>query len=69
MVVFTPAAIVVTEVFPTLPSTTDSEPVECHPNARLVWLKHDEICVCNPGYSGDGVNNCDGKQAIAIYLG
>lgn len=50
-----------TEADPTMPSSTDSGSLVCHDNASLVQQGDVERCVCDPGYSGDGMN-CEGKQ-------
>ena len=51
-----------------MPTTTDREPANCNANAMRVRQGDVERCVCNPGYSGDGVS-CEGKQLIEHLKG
>ena len=43
----------------------------CHENADCYDTIGNFTCVCSPGYSGDGVDNCTGNvmaKPIAMYL-
>ena len=43
----------------------------CHENADCYDTIGNFTCVCSPGYSGDGVDNCTGNvmaKPIATYL-
>ena len=35
--------------------------VICHENAECINTEGSFMCVCNLGFTGDGVNNCIGK--------
>lgn len=34
----------------------------CHPNATCMNVIGSFGCLCGPGFTGDGVTNCTGKQ-------
>ena len=36
----------------------------CHPNASCVNSVGSYVCICNPGYTGDGSDNCSSTGAI-----
>ena len=40
----------------------------CHPNADCFDVPGSFNCSCKPGYTGDGVMNCTGKNSTLIYV-
>ena len=40
---------------------------DCHENADCYDTVGNFTCMCSPGYSGDGVENCTGKKILLIY--
>ena len=43
------------------------EGVICHENAKCENTQGTFMCVCNVGFTGDGINNCTGK-VLQIFL-
>lgn len=39
----------------------------CHENAECINIDGSFMCECNPGFIGDGVNNCTGKMDVGKF--
>ena len=41
----------------------------CHENAECVNTEGTFMCMCNLGFTGDGINNCTGKYYKLMSVG